>query len=105
MLVYTVQVRTGDVSGAGTDANVFIALSGDKVFPSFSPPSLGYVINSHLTCNIQGTTGRRKLRSAKNNFERAKVDTFELKSRDLGMFLFRFCFHFPFPDSQYRRRS
>lgn len=31
-LVYVVQVHTGDKAGAGTDANVFIVLSGDKVF-------------------------------------------------------------------------
>ncbi len=30
-LTYVVQVRTGNVSGAGTDANVFIVLYGEKV--------------------------------------------------------------------------
>lgn len=34
VVVYVVQVRTGDVSGAGTDANVAIVLYGDKVLVS-----------------------------------------------------------------------
>jgi hypothetical protein len=31
MIIYIVEVHTGNVSGAGTDANVFISLGGEKV--------------------------------------------------------------------------
>uniref|UniRef100_A0A9J8ARP5 Lipoxygenase homology domains 1a n=1 Tax=Cyprinus carpio carpio TaxID=630221 RepID=A0A9J8ARP5_CYPCA len=60
---YTVAVTTGDVYGAGTDANVFITLYGDM-----------------------GDTGERKLRKSENSnkFERGSVDTFTLEAVDLG---------------------
>jgi hypothetical protein len=97
MLVYTVEVHTGDVNGAGTDANVFIALDGNKVLLS-SFLFRGKMSHSHfllftdlnLLTFAQGSSGRRKLRSLSNNFERAKVDTFEFKSCDLGMECFFF---------------
>ncbi|XP_026052473.1 lipoxygenase homology domain-containing protein 1-like [Carassius auratus] len=60
---YTVMVTTGDVYGAGTDANVFITLYGDM-----------------------GDTGERKLSKSENSnkFERGSVDTFTLEAVDLG---------------------
>ncbi|KAL1253398.1 hypothetical protein QQF64_018091 [Cirrhinus molitorella] len=60
---YTVTVNTGDVYGAGTDANVFITLYGDM-----------------------GDTGERKLSKSENSnkFERGSVDTFTLEAVDLG---------------------
>ncbi|XP_078473113.1 lipoxygenase homology domain-containing protein 1 [Lampetra planeri] len=62
--VYTVCVCTGDVMGAGTDANVFVNVYG------------------HL-----GDTGERRLRKAErslNKFERGQRDIFKLKAIDLG---------------------
>ncbi|XP_076450682.1 LOW QUALITY PROTEIN: lipoxygenase homology domain-containing protein 1-like [Babylonia areolata] len=61
---YTVEVFTGDVSGAGTDANVFIIIFGDK-----------------------GDSGERKLHQSETNkdkFERGKMDRFVLEAVDLG---------------------
>ncbi|XP_057216274.1 lipoxygenase homology domain-containing protein 1-like isoform X1 [Triplophysa rosa] len=60
---YTVAITTGDVCGAGTDANVFITVYGDM-----------------------GDTGERKLSKSENSnkFERGSVDTFTLEAVDLG---------------------
>ncbi|KAL7853335.1 hypothetical protein AOLI_G00201790 [Acnodon oligacanthus] len=61
---YSVAVTTGDVYGAGTDANVFITMYGDM-----------------------GDTGERKLSKSENNrnkFERGAVDTFSIEAVDLG---------------------
>uniref|UniRef100_A0AAV2IX71 PLAT domain-containing protein n=1 Tax=Knipowitschia caucasica TaxID=637954 RepID=A0AAV2IX71_KNICA len=61
---YTVSVITGDVYGAGTDANVFLTIYGD-----------------------QGDTGERKLRKSETNsnkFERGSVDKFTIEAVDLG---------------------
>ena len=57
-------VKTGDVRGAGTDANVFVQIYGDK-----------------------GDTGKLQLRSAentKNKFERGRTDQFVLEAVDIG---------------------
>jgi lipoxygenase homology domain-containing protein 1 len=58
---YKILVHTGDKRGAGTDANVFVILQGEK-----------------------GDSGKRALESAGNNFERGKVDTFGIEVFDLG---------------------
>ena len=61
---YLVSVRTGDVRGAGTDANVFVQIFGAK-----------------------GDTGKLQLRSAeytKNKFERSRTDQFVLEAVDIG---------------------
>uniref|UniRef100_A0A3Q3AH36 Lipoxygenase homology PLAT domains 1a n=1 Tax=Kryptolebias marmoratus TaxID=37003 RepID=A0A3Q3AH36_KRYMA len=61
---YKVSVITGDVSGAGTDANVFLTIYGD-----------------------QGDTGERKLSKSETNnnkFERGSVDKFTIEAVDLG---------------------
>ncbi|KAL8614278.1 hypothetical protein ACOMHN_007616 [Nucella lapillus] len=61
---YTVEVFTGDVSGAGTDANVFLIIFGDK-----------------------GDSGERKLHQSETNkdkFERSKMDRFLIEAVDLG---------------------
>uniref|UniRef100_A0A3B5A4B4 Lipoxygenase homology domain-containing protein 1-like n=1 Tax=Stegastes partitus TaxID=144197 RepID=A0A3B5A4B4_9TELE len=61
---YTVSVRTGDMYGAGTDANVFLTIYGDL-----------------------GDTGPRKLAKSENNknkFERGEVDKFTIEAVDLG---------------------
>ena len=52
-------VHTGDVRGAGTDANVILTLYGEK-----------------------GKSDEFKLRNKTDNFERAKVDKFKVSSLD-----------------------
>jgi len=57
-------VKTGDEFGAGTDANVYIVLIGDK-----------------------GKSGKLPLKSSEaggNKFERAQTDVFYLEMSDLG---------------------
>eukprot|EP00727_Mastigamoeba_balamuthi_P010665 m51a1_g6220 hypothetical protein (2032) ;mRNA; r:217273-223689 len=61
LVAYTVTTVTGDRSGAGTDANVFVNLVGSA-----------------------GESGKRDLRGPGNLFERNKSDTFELQCPDLG---------------------
>ncbi|CAI9555467.1 unnamed protein product, partial [Staurois parvus] len=61
---YSVSVYTGDIYGAGTDANVFFTIFGDL-----------------------GDTGERKLSKSetnKNKFERGQVDKFYIEAVDLG---------------------
>ncbi|CAL8318268.1 unnamed protein product [Lota lota] len=61
---YSVSVMTGDVYGAGTDANVFLTIYGDL-----------------------GDTGERKLSKSETNsnkFERGSVDQFTMEAVDLG---------------------
>lgn len=61
---YHVSVKTGDVWGGGTDANVFIKLFGSK-----------------------GDSGQLQLKSAdntKNKFERDRTDQFKLETSDIG---------------------
>uniref|UniRef100_A0A3Q3H262 Lipoxygenase homology PLAT domains 1a n=1 Tax=Labrus bergylta TaxID=56723 RepID=A0A3Q3H262_9LABR len=61
---YNVSVMTGDVCGAGTDANVFLTIYGDL-----------------------GDTGERKLSKSETNsnkFERGSVDKFTMEAVDLG---------------------
>uniref|UniRef100_A0A3Q2GRI5 Lipoxygenase homology PLAT domains 1a n=1 Tax=Cyprinodon variegatus TaxID=28743 RepID=A0A3Q2GRI5_CYPVA len=61
---YNVSVMTGDVNGAGTDANVFLTIYGDL-----------------------GDTGERKLSKSETNsnkFERGSVDKFTIEAVDLG---------------------
>ncbi|ESO97796.1 hypothetical protein LOTGIDRAFT_208950 [Lottia gigantea] len=61
---YTVNVITGDKSGCGTDANVFITVFGDR-----------------------GDTGERKLHQSethRDKFERKQTDVFKLEAVDLG---------------------
>ena len=54
---YEVAIHTGDVRGAGTDANVILVLYGEK-----------------------GKSDEFKLRNKTDNFERAKVDKFKVCS-------------------------
>ena len=61
LITYSVQVVTGDIRGAGTDANVFITIEGDK-----------------------GDTGKTALVGGKNSFERKGVDMFGVKAVDIG---------------------
>ncbi|XP_043570379.1 lipoxygenase homology domain-containing protein 1-like [Chiloscyllium plagiosum] len=61
---YKINVYTGDVYRAGTDANVFLTIYGDL-----------------------GDTGERKLSKSEthtNKFERNQVDTFTMEAVDLG---------------------
>ncbi len=60
-VAYEVAVFTSDVRGAGTDANVFIELHGDK-----------------------GSVGQMRLESGANNFERDQCDVFVVKGSDVG---------------------
>ena len=54
-------MRTGDVRGAGTDANVFAQLFGES-----------------------GDTGERKLEASGNNFERGNTNIFGIEAVSLG---------------------
>ena len=54
-------MQTGDVRGAGTDANVYISLHGSK-----------------------GVMTDRLLESHPENFERGRTDVFTIRSQDLG---------------------
>merc|ERR1712188_108157 len=58
-ITYHIQVHTGDVSGAGTDANVYIYIIGDK-----------------------GSTGQLVLDGGK--FERDDTDSFKVTAPDVG---------------------
>ncbi|XP_061492303.1 lipoxygenase homology domain-containing protein 1 [Rhineura floridana] len=58
---YVVRVFTGDISGSGTDADVFINLFGQN-----------------------GDTGERKLDNDKDNFEKGAEDKFTLDAPNLG---------------------
>lgn len=59
---YDVQVTTGNVSNAGTDANVFITLHGPN-----------------------GTTTKTKLKNqSRNSFEKGKTDVFTIEVEDVG---------------------
>uniref|UniRef100_A0A803Y1H7 Lipoxygenase homology PLAT domains 1 n=1 Tax=Meleagris gallopavo TaxID=9103 RepID=A0A803Y1H7_MELGA len=62
---YKISVFTGDIYGAGTDANVFLNIYGDL-----------------------GDTGERKLSKSETNFnkfERGQEDTFTIQAVDLGI--------------------
>ena len=61
---YHVSVKTGDVRGAGTDANVTLKIFGDK-----------------------GDTGDLALQASENNknkFERGRTDLFKPEASDIG---------------------
>eukprot|EP01048_Picozoa_sp_COSAG05_P003976 COSAG05_NODE_197_length_14521_cov_113.902995_1_plen_1885_part_00 len=60
-VMYEIEVVTGTVKGAGTDANVFIELIGDL-----------------------NDVGKTKLENSKDNFEKGKTDVFKLKLADVG---------------------
>eukprot|EP01046_Picozoa_sp_COSAG06_P033716 COSAG06_NODE_3464_length_5301_cov_4.178201_1_plen_1602_part_01 len=60
-VTYEIEVHTGNIRGAGTDANVDIDLIGEKDF-----------------------TGMHKLENSKNNFEKGKVDVFKVNMVDVG---------------------
>ena len=61
---YEVMVHTGDVEGAGTDANMSINIFG-----------------------VNGDTGKRPLKQRHRNlFEQGQVDKFTLEAVDLGLF-------------------
>ncbi|XP_028915161.1 lipoxygenase homology domain-containing protein 1 [Ornithorhynchus anatinus] len=65
IILYSVAIYTGDIPGAGTDANVFITIYGDL-----------------------GDTGERflgKSENSMNKFERGKDDTFIIEAADLGV--------------------
>nr|XP_025128908.1 lipoxygenase homology domain-containing protein 1-like [Bubalus bubalis] len=61
---YEVKVYTGDVLGAGTDADVFINIFGEY-----------------------GDTGERRLENEKDNFEKGAEDKFMLDAPDLGQLM------------------
>lgn len=58
---YTIEVKTGDRRGAGTDANVKFTLYGDK-----------------------GESPTTTLNNARDNFERNKMDQFDFECVDVG---------------------
>ncbi|CAF4496641.1 unnamed protein product, partial [Rotaria sp. Silwood2] len=62
--IYNVKIKTGDIFQAGTDANVYLKIFGEK----------------DTTDKIQLTTGN----STKNKFERGQINSFKLKCYDLG---------------------
>jgi len=59
---YVITVRTSDVRGAGTDANVFCVIYGPR-----------------------GSTEELRLDNSKNNFERGREDVFRVRGRDVGV--------------------
>uniref|UniRef100_A0A8C9HHR1 Lipoxygenase homology domain-containing protein 1 n=1 Tax=Piliocolobus tephrosceles TaxID=591936 RepID=A0A8C9HHR1_9PRIM len=61
---YEVKVYTGDIIGAGTDADVFINIFGEY-----------------------GDTGERRLENEKDNFEKGAEDRFILDAPDLGQLM------------------
>ncbi|XP_028639050.1 lipoxygenase homology domain-containing protein 1 isoform X1 [Grammomys surdaster] len=61
---YEIKVYTGDVIGAGTDADVFINIFGEY-----------------------GDTGERRLENEKDNFEKGAEDKFMLDAPDLGQLM------------------
>eukprot|EP00955_Chlamydomonas_euryale_P093465 364787-Chlamydomonas_euryale.AAC.3 len=61
MVPFRVTVYTSDVRGAGTDGEVYIAMKGEW-----------------------GSMGETRLENARSNFERAKVDVFEIMGSDIG---------------------
>ncbi|KAF5835852.1 hypothetical protein DUNSADRAFT_6785 [Dunaliella salina] len=62
---YRISVKTSDIAGAGTDANVLINVFGIKD---------GKV----------ATTGRQHLDKAGNDFERGQIDEYSISCRDVG---------------------
>ena len=58
---YKLHVTTGDRMGAGTSANVFCDLHGEK-----------------------GSSGKVKLENSKSNFERGRTDIFTVECADIG---------------------
>jgi hypothetical protein len=61
---YNVFVKTGDVSGAGTDANVNIKIFGSK--------------------NDTGDLKLRTTENTSNKFEKGRTDHFKLEASDIG---------------------
>ena len=64
VIPYRVTVKTGDVKMAGTDANVFLTIIGDKA-----------------------NTGKQKLANSETNgdpFEQGCTDIFVIESPDIG---------------------
>ena len=61
---YHVSVKTGDVRGAGTDADVFIKLFGVK----------------QSTSNV----ALRSAEHTKDKFERGRTDLFKIEAADIG---------------------
>jgi len=61
LLLYTVQVTTGNLRGAGTDANVYINITG-----------------------ANGDTGKVNLAGGRNSFEKGSIDIFGVYAVDLG---------------------
>ncbi|XP_004855149.1 lipoxygenase homology domain-containing protein 1 isoform X2 [Heterocephalus glaber] len=61
---YEIKVYTGDIIGAGTDADVFINIFGEY-----------------------GDTGERRLENEKDNFEKGAEDKFMLDAPDLGQLI------------------
>ena len=58
--IYTVNVKTGDKSGCGTNANVFLTMMGDR-----------------------GDTGERKLAKSETNFDKFEKNQVTLKCMKL----------------------
>lgn len=56
---YMIFIKTGDKRYAGTDANVFIQINGEKTM-----------------------TKKKTLDDEKNNFERGQLDSFQVKSAE-----------------------
>lgn len=61
---YNVSIKTGDVRGAGTDAEVFLKIFGSNQSTSELP--------------------LRNAEHTKNKFERNRTDTFKLQAADIG---------------------
>eukprot|EP00056_Hartaetosiga_gracilis_P011787 m.180988 g.180988 ORF g.180988 m.180988 type:complete len:2129 (+) comp13581_c0_seq3:61-6447(+) len=64
MVHYEVSVQTSDISGAGTDSNVYIIIYGDK--------------------HDSGERSLSKSSTHRNKFERSNVDVFDVEAVELG---------------------
>jgi hypothetical protein len=65
---YTITVKTGSVTAAGTDANVYITLNGDK----------DKIVRQHLKTPL----------SRQNPFEKNSKDDFKIEDVDIGSVCF-----------------
>ena len=66
---YRVSVKTGDVRGAGTDANAYIKLFGSN--------------------GDSGKVALKQSENTKNKFERGRVDEFVVEAMDIGEVLYK----------------
>lgn len=81
-------MTTSDIRGAGTDANVFIQLFGEKndsgKINSFSFIYVFLFTNLFLKNFFKGKIKLETSKNHKNKFEQGQTDLFEVKEADVG---------------------